>query len=32
MEAIMYFSKQQIRRAAVYRFGYFKGKSFRKWI
>lgn len=32
MEAIMYFSKQQIRRAAVYKFGYFKGKSFRKWI
>lgn len=32
MEAIMYFSKQQIRRATIYRFGYFKGKSFRKWI
>lgn len=32
MEAIMYFSKQQIRKAAIYRFGYFKGKSFRKWI
>ena len=32
MEAIMYFSKQQIRKAAIYRYGYFKGKSFRKWI
>lgn len=32
MEVIMYFSKQQIRKAAVYRFGYFKGKTFRKWI
>ena len=32
MEAIMYFSKQQLRRAVIYRFGYFKGKSFRKLI
>ena len=32
MEVIMYFSKQQIRRATIYRYGYFKGKSFRKWI
>ena len=32
MEALMYFSKQQLRKATVYRFGYFKGKSFRKWI
>ena len=32
MEAIMYFSKHQFRRATVYRYGYFKGKSFRKWI
>lgn len=32
MEALMYFSKQQLRKSAVYRYGYFKGKSFRKWI
>ena len=32
MEAIMYFSKQQLRKSIVYRYGYFKGKSFRKWI
>lgn len=32
MEAIMYFSKHQLRKATVYRYGYFKGKSFRKLI
>ena len=32
MEAIMYFSKQQLRKSIVYRYGYFKGKSFRKLI
>ena len=32
MEAIMYFSKHQLRKSIVYKYGYFKGKSFRKWI